>query len=257
MITAPQLYALGGEASKSLRRIARWTRFLGVVGFIMLALASVACVALLFIEGVPKLMFAILFVTILAGAVPSYFMLTTARAFRAIPQRAVLTHFDRPFTELRRLFFWFIGVIGFNVVLGLTFVVASLMNPSFALSLAGVGSPEAQTKNVARIRAVAGAIDAYAKAHGAYPATLSDVESVAVPVVDEWQRPFVYTTEQHGGVVDGYTLASLGANGTSDELVARIEGSKPTKPKDLDTRIANGIFTLAPDLALIGKRAAE
>ncbi|MHB0969038.1 MAG: hypothetical protein ACYC7A_14200 [Thermoanaerobaculia bacterium] len=259
MIAAPQTYALGaGDARKSLRRISRWARFLGVMGFIALALAGSGILGvLLFVDGVPKLPFVIVLAMMIASAFPSYFMITTARTFRAIPERAVLTHFDRPFTELHRLFFWFVGVSAFDLALSVVLVLAGVIDPSTGL-LAGTGSaPEIQVENVAKLRAVAGAIDAFAKENGTYPKALSQLEAATVPAVDAWARPFVYEPESHGAIVDGYTLASLGANGTADEAVPRLQGVPPPKPKDLDSSIVNGIFTAAPDPALIGTRAAE
>lgn len=74
------------------------------MGFIMLTLEIVAAVAvLLFVEGLPKLPFVLILASMMTGAVPSYFMITTARAFRSVPERATLAHFAAPFGELRRL----------------------------------------------------------------------------------------------------------------------------------------------------------
>lgn len=139
MITAPPLYALGyGDARTSLARIVRWTQFLGVLGLIMIGLAVVAAVPLLLlIDGVPKLPFVLMLVFAMTAAVPSYFMITTARAFRSVPERATLTHFARPFAELRRLLQWLLVTFLLDLAVSALFVIMAAADPSLALLMTG------------------------------------------------------------------------------------------------------------------------
>ncbi|MHB0971760.1 MAG: hypothetical protein ACYC7A_14130 [Thermoanaerobaculia bacterium] len=141
MITAPQLYALGnGDARASIARITRWTQFLGVMGFIMLTLEIVAAVAVLpFVEGLPKVLLVLILASGMTGAVPSYFMITTARAFRSVPDRATLAHFAAPFSELRRLLQWILAVTLINLAFTATIVIVMAADPSLATLMTGAG----------------------------------------------------------------------------------------------------------------------
>jgi type II secretion system protein G len=101
-----------------------------------------------------------------------------------------------------------------------------------------------QSKTMADIRALAGAIEVYAVDNNTYPRVstyaaliplIQPIYIKSAPLTDGWNHPWVFAGDTNGGL--DYTLSSLGKDG----IASAVNGGQ-TKNFNCDIVYANGQF---------------
>jgi len=253
---------LGGDATRSTKRIRSWSLALAIVAFfgavptlvllVMIArrtttatgavVAVAACCAVLF------------------SLVAIVRILQMSLRFGSLKTPMTPVSLVGPLESLGAAMAW-LALLSF---IGLAFILGALaINANAPEALSTIGRSKEEI-TVERMREIVAALDAYARVHQRFPETddyarlpamLGRAEGQdALAELDGWSQPFEYSSTNHNASGSAYTLLSLGGDGIKQnpsEVYSRRGGKKtPAEFAGRDFRVESGVFVLGPENVL-------